>query len=498
MFLPPAPKRYNQDNENQARKLIRTEIEALLARVKTLEDAPTPAPQPTNPPTASFTWSNSGLTATFTDRSSDVPPGTVTSWQWDFGDGATSTVRHPSHVYQTAGTFTVTLTVRDNENNLSQPFTQQVTVTQGLRMFFAAQNLPFSEYGKEPWPDTFLTMTNGANIVNAGGYIDQARAAGARFYVRPFANSQITDPKDPNLSQLAAFGPYNLQLNKNVMNDWIAEVRSVNRTVNGVLKNGEDILREAVRDKVLVFLYTMDDWTSTTGENAMQRIPTFEDLEGYPTGVLGIHQHIKAIWPWMPIVARARNSYMKTLATKNGVVRRYRYTDGAWAQYRHDLDIQPASTFATNEVADGVSCGLGWIGGINMLNGGDWIVGTHPITGATTQLNGNPMRIHADAAWRAPRVGETLAQYDARMNPDTPQTATRNMLFGFSPNEITTTVGGAFVAKAENFGFPMWSYNFNPEYFNHAEIKPAIQTLFNQAKLRNDGPLNIRGDLPPA
>ncbi|MCB9431239.1 MAG: PKD domain-containing protein [Ardenticatenaceae bacterium] len=47
------------------------------------------------------------LTVTLTDLSTGQP----TSWGWDFGDGGTATVQHPSHTYSAAGTYTVTLTV---------------------------------------------------------------------------------------------------------------------------------------------------------------------------------------------------------------------------------------------------------------------------------------------------------------------------------------------------------------------------------------------------
>jgi len=47
------------------------------------------------------------LTVVFTDTST----GDITSWLWDFGDGANSTEQHPTHVYTIAGTFTVTLSV---------------------------------------------------------------------------------------------------------------------------------------------------------------------------------------------------------------------------------------------------------------------------------------------------------------------------------------------------------------------------------------------------
>jgi serine protease len=73
------------------------------------------APGANTAPTANFTSSTSGLTATFTDSSTD-PQGnsTITGHSWNFGDGATSTTTSPSHTYAAAGTYTVTETVTDN------------------------------------------------------------------------------------------------------------------------------------------------------------------------------------------------------------------------------------------------------------------------------------------------------------------------------------------------------------------------------------------------
>jgi PKD repeat protein len=54
------------------------------------------------------------LTCTFTDKSKDAD-GNIASWQWDFGDGQSSSDQNPSHSYGKAGLYHVTLTVTDND-----------------------------------------------------------------------------------------------------------------------------------------------------------------------------------------------------------------------------------------------------------------------------------------------------------------------------------------------------------------------------------------------
>jgi PKD repeat protein len=91
-----------------------------------------PATTVNNPPTASFTYSPTSPTTDdtiqFTDQSTDSDD-TIASWYWDFGDGTTSAEQNPTHRYSTAGTYTVTLTVTDDDGTTDST-SQTVEVNQ--------------------------------------------------------------------------------------------------------------------------------------------------------------------------------------------------------------------------------------------------------------------------------------------------------------------------------------------------------------------------------
>ena len=80
---------------------------------------------PNAAPTAAFTSSCTGLGCAFTDQSADTD-GNITAWHWDFGEGSSAEVQNPSHTYSTDGSYTVTLTVTDDDGDqtsVSNPVT---------------------------------------------------------------------------------------------------------------------------------------------------------------------------------------------------------------------------------------------------------------------------------------------------------------------------------------------------------------------------------------
>jgi PKD repeat protein len=75
------------------------------------------------PPEADFTVACSGLDCDFSSTGSSDPDGLITAWNWEFGDGETSTEQNPSHTFATGGPYTVTLVVTDDRGNVSEPAT---------------------------------------------------------------------------------------------------------------------------------------------------------------------------------------------------------------------------------------------------------------------------------------------------------------------------------------------------------------------------------------
>jgi len=83
-------------------------------------------PPPPPPLVANFSYSSSGLIAKFVDTSTDSS-NPITAHAWTFGDGGTSKIANPSHVYLKAGTYAVNETVTDS-TGLAVNKTASVTI----------------------------------------------------------------------------------------------------------------------------------------------------------------------------------------------------------------------------------------------------------------------------------------------------------------------------------------------------------------------------------
>lgn len=81
-------------------------------------------------PTANFTYmpSNPILNKMiqFNDSSIDYN-GQITTWLWDFGDGNISNSQNPTYQFTTTGTYSVSLTVTDNDG-YSDTITKSIVV----------------------------------------------------------------------------------------------------------------------------------------------------------------------------------------------------------------------------------------------------------------------------------------------------------------------------------------------------------------------------------
>jgi len=83
------------------------------------------------------------LTVNFTDESENNP----TSWLWDFGDGNTSTQQNPSHIYSSAGQYTISLLVENEEGSNTEIKTSYIIVNTN-------PNAPIAAFSASPTSGT--------------------------------------------------------------------------------------------------------------------------------------------------------------------------------------------------------------------------------------------------------------------------------------------------------------------------------------------------------
>ena len=82
-----------------------------------------------DPPIASFSYGCTDLACTFSGSDSSDVDGSISTYVWQFGDGATASGATVAHVYASAGTYTVTLTATDDSGAMDTDV-QSLTVSE--------------------------------------------------------------------------------------------------------------------------------------------------------------------------------------------------------------------------------------------------------------------------------------------------------------------------------------------------------------------------------
>lgn len=133
-----------------------------------------------SPPVASFAYQCTGLTCSFTDTSTDSD-GLIASWSWAFGDNGTSALQSPVHTYSVYGTYSVSLTVTDNDGATAS---EVVSVTAAppavIALNASARTAKTNKFADLTWSGATSTNVdvyrNGALVIttlNDGAYTDK-------------------------------------------------------------------------------------------------------------------------------------------------------------------------------------------------------------------------------------------------------------------------------------------------------------------------------------
>ena len=114
----------------------------LISYEKLIASANTSSEEPIAEFTTNTTSGQTPLTVNFTDQSTNNP----TSWNWEFGDGGSSFEQNPTHVYNTEGAYTVSLTV-SNSNGIDTETKSNLIIVSGSGETVYSDNFNRTEIG---------------------------------------------------------------------------------------------------------------------------------------------------------------------------------------------------------------------------------------------------------------------------------------------------------------------------------------------------------------
>ncbi len=123
--------------------------------------------------TASPTNGTPPLTVQFNSTNVDSLGNVITSWNWNFGDGATSTLQNPSHIYTVADIFTPALVATNNNGVAVTGFGPQITTltfTSSTNFTFTTNNgeITITGYTGSGGAVTIPSTINGYPVTSIG------------------------------------------------------------------------------------------------------------------------------------------------------------------------------------------------------------------------------------------------------------------------------------------------------------------------------------------
>jgi len=294
-----------------------------------------PPPPPANQsPVAEFGWQVSDLDVAFSDQSTDAD-GSVGSWFWQFGDGATAQTENPSHSYAAEGTYAVTLSVTDDDDATGQamhevivtappppppPPPQDGTVLVGPTRFDMTSSYPF-------------TMS-AQHRVHAGDEREELEPL--RVNGRPATINLVGGKhnyKNPDES-------FNVDMWKAIIDEF--DVSIVQEYVDGGWVLAHYVLDEP---------HAGSRWSG-------------EDVD--PALVDEAACHSKSKWPNLPVVVRTHPGWA---VREEGAAHEFQCVDSWVAQY--SARKGPIQAYVDQNVADAQTLGARLVGGLNVITGGD-------------------------------------------------------------------------------------------------------------------------------
>ncbi len=138
-------------------------------------------------PSARFTASSTGLTASLDASGSTDPEGTALTYAWSFGDGTRATARNVQHTYASPGTYRVSLDVTDTNGAVSTQ-TQDVAVSAAAVSSSRGAQLPIT-YSLSSLPGTHRFVSPSGSDTSGTG----TQAAPFRTLTKAVAASSVGD-----------------------------------------------------------------------------------------------------------------------------------------------------------------------------------------------------------------------------------------------------------------------------------------------------------------